>query len=362
MIIPCLTIDATFEADLDSIVQSIRNWSLFGQIAIRGIREHDLDLMEATFQQVGGSVDILMELDEDNETNSIRLLNAGATFVSAMPTATQAWSTIPADRVRAIVDDPSLDEAVPRGHVVGLTNPTSERIAELEMARIDVTVEIEALKNTEMIVDFLEQVLVTDREDGLWSTLIVDPMGVALGLAYSNRESLTYAIEHRVGTYYSRSRDELWIKGESSGATQSLLGLRFDCDRDCLRFRVTQAAPGFCHLKHYACFGPQRTIESVTQRLADRLNESDSKSFTKKLAADPNLLRTKLLEEAEELAEASEHQAAAEVTWEAADLFYFSLVAMIKNGVSVNDIHEELARRMNRVVRRKNKLESKEPS
>ena len=147
--------------------------------------------------------------------------------------------------------------------------------------------------------------------------MIVDPLGTALGLAYSNDESLHHAIENRVGTYWSRSRGGLWIKGETSGATQQLINVRMDCDRDCLRFMVTQAPPGFCHRNTHSCFGAERTIQSVMQRLSDRINETDEKSFTRKLANDAKMLETKLLEEAKELSDASQQDNDYEIAWEA---------------------------------------------
>jgi len=176
----------------------------------------------------------------------------------------------------------------------------------------------------------------------------------SLGLAYSNEASLRDAITHRRGTYWSRSRNALWVKGATSGATQQLLGVRLDCDRDCLRFQVTQDAPGFCHLKTHTCFGSERSIEAVVQRLGERIASTDAKSFTRKLVRDPEMLRAKLLEEAQELSEAESED---EITWEAADVLYFTLVKMVGHGVPLEAVYHELARRMNRVVRRKNKLE-----
>ena len=113
--------------------------------------------------------------------------------------------------------------------------------------------------------------------------------GIALGLAYSNRESLHHAIETRNGTYWSRSRDSLWVKGATSGATQQLLGIRLDCDSDCLRFMVTQDPPGFCHKNRHTCFGEERSIATVLHRLAQRIESSNEKSFTRRLATDARL-------------------------------------------------------------------------
>ena len=359
MIIPSIKLpNVSEEINTEILVPLIQRWSLFGSLAIRGIHVEQVVSLESIIRMTAGKVDLYLGF-ENEENGAIDLLNAGASYVLTKETPTDP-GPIPEDKRAYWIAEESPDQSISPGHFVELPNPTSERLAELEMARIDALVEVDLLENDiELIVRFFESVLVSDRPDGLWSTVIVDPLGVALGLAYSSRESLAHAIEHRVGTYFSRSRNDLWIKGETSGATQQLLGVRLDCDRDCLRFQVTQDEPGFCHLKRYTCFGKERNFQSVIQRLSQRMNDDDESSFTRKLATDAKMLRTKLVEEANELAEASEEKDSSEVTWEAADLFYFSLIAMLKHGVSLSDVEGELARRMNRVVRRKNKLESK---
>ena len=363
MIIPEIPVSDTI--DVSSLEQQVRHWALFGQVALTGCTGLQCDRLESVLKRCGGCADVLIEFDPaagfaqpgDLEASALRLLNAGAFALVCDRESADAFETLPLDRtLRRIVDVP--DQAVAVDCLVDLPNASASRLAELEMARVDALVPVDWLEaNVALAADFLEQVLVTDRPDGLWSTVIVDPLGRALGLAYSDSESLRYAIENRVGAYHSRSRSELWVKGESSGATQQLLGIRLDCDRDCLHFRVTQSPPGFCHRKIYTCFGQQRTIQSVTQRLADRIAATDEKSFTRKLAQDPSMLEAKLLEEAAELALASRQDDVDEVTWEAADVLYFTLVAMTKHDVGLESVYEELARRMNRVVRRKNKLE-----
>ena len=359
MIIPFLN-HSEYQLEL---VDCILHWSLFGQVVVNGVKPADIESMERTIKQIGGQVDLLIGLEESNETDALRLLNAGAaSIIGTDPEkANKEMPTVPTNRLTFIFEDDATDQAIPKGNVVsllGTATPTADRIAELEMARIDCFVDAKLLNdNSQLILDFFKQVLVADRPDGLWSTLIVDPLGIALGLAYSNEESLLYAIENRCGTYWSRSRDGLWIKGETSGATQQLLGIRMDCDRDCLRFMVTQDPPGFCHLDTHTCFGEERTIQSVVQRLSERISESDEKSFTHKLAHDAKMLETKLLEEAKELSDASQLDDKHEIAWEAADVLYFALVAMLKNGVTLDKVYHELARRMNRVVRRKNKLD-----
>ena len=83
----------------------------------------------------------------------------------------------------------------------------------------------------------------TDRPDGLYATVVVDGHGVALGLVYSSTESIAESIRTATGVYQSRERG-LWYKGATSGATQQILGMDWDCDSDCLRFTVKQAGKG----------------------------------------------------------------------------------------------------------------------
>ena len=356
MIIPNLKISSPINKA--ELVSHIRHWSVLGKLALTNVNAEDAEALVDVLKVTGGIVDVQIAFSQFNETVAIELLNAGATTILSFD-AGQEPGTIPDDRFCHVKRDDSPDEAVPKGYLLSTDSASVERLAELEMARIDCLVDVEQL-SSETLTKFFKSVLITDREDGLWSTVIVDPLGIALGLAYSNEESLRYAIEHRVGTYWSRSRDGLWIKGETSGATQELLNIRMDCDRDCLRFMVTQDPPGFCHRNTHSCFGEERTIQSVIERLASRIDDSDVKSFTRKLANDPAMLETKLLEEAKELSEASQTDDTNEIAWEAADVLYFSLVAMLKNDVSLDQVYHELARRMNRVVRRKNKLEEPE--
>lgn len=94
---------------------------------------------------------------------------------------------------------------------------------------------------------------VSDRSDGLIPTVVADLNGVALGLVYSNKESLFAAIDQGKGIYWSRKRG-LWEKGLTSGATQDLFKVDLDCDSDCIRFLVVQKGSGFCHLERRSCW------------------------------------------------------------------------------------------------------------
>jgi phosphoribosyl-ATP pyrophosphohydrolase len=190
--------------------------------------------------------------------------------------------------------------------------------------------------------------LKSNRADGLWPTIVCDPGGRALGLVYSNLDSVRASIERRRGVYYSRSRGGLWVKGETSGNVQELLGVSVDCDRDALRFTVRQRGR-FCHTGAATCFGETRGLASLDATLARRVQEAPPGSYTARLLGDPSLLRAKLLEEAGELIDA---QTPAEAAHEAADVAYFAMVAARARGASLEDIERELDRRGLCVTRR----------
>ncbi|MGB8360357.1 MAG: phosphoribosyl-ATP diphosphatase [Acidimicrobiia bacterium] len=180
--------------------------------------------------------------------------------------------------------------------------------------------------------------LISDREDGLWPTVVTDEHGVALGLAWSSGASLRQAIETRRGVYHSRSRG-LWVKGETSGATQDLIAVSADCDRDALRFRVRQGDSGFCHTASRTCWGEDHGLTRLARRLADIATVAPPGSNTARLLKDPDLLAAKLVEEARELAAA---KGPTEVTAETADLLYFALVRMVAEGLTLKDVEDVL--------------------
>jgi len=166
---------------------------------------------------------------------------------------------------------------------------------------------------------------------------------------YSSGESLHEAIETGRGVYYSRSRGEVWRKGQHSGNIQELLSVRADCDRDALLFTVRQHGDGFCHTGSKTCFGEYDGLDRLQETLMQRLERSPPGSYTAKLLGDRGLIASKLLEEAGELLEARTRE---EITHEAADLLYFLLVRALSAGVRLSDIEQELDGRARRVTRR----------
>ncbi len=362
MIVPKLILKASALETTDSraqLLSEIRHASLFGSACLVSedtLTEERLSQLGRVVKQSSGFVNLQLQLANVDDAAALELLNIGAAKIVTTASGRAAFESIPDDRI--LILRTSIDGAG-QGDQVFVQSPTAEQLVDLEKQRIDACVDSTWLdQNSETVVDYYCGILQSDRPDGLWPTIICDSLGIALGLAYSNRESLLHAIAQRQGAYWSRSRGGLWVKGLTSGATQLLHAIRFDCDADCLRFTVTQDPPGFCHRNTHTCFGEERSIATVVQRLKERIDSPDAKSFTRKLAGDAQMLQKKLLEEAGELAEANEGDDRYEVAWEAADVMYFSLVAMLNNGVGLEEVYAELARRMNRIVRRKNKLES----
>jgi phosphoribosyl-ATP pyrophosphohydrolase len=162
------------------------------------------------------------------------------------------------------------------------------------------------------------------------------------------------SLECARGVYYSRSRNQLWRKGDTSGHYQTLHRLDIDCDGDAIRFTVTQQGANdkvaFCHLNTLTCWGNPRGISHLQETLQDRLQSAPEGSYTKRLFEDPTLLREKLVEEAQELSEATEPD---DVAGELADLLYFAMVRAVAAGVTFDDAIAELDRRTRTVTRRK---------
>jgi len=189
----------------------------------------------------------------------------------------------------------------------------------------------------------------SDRPDGLFTTLVTDERGIALGLVYSSEKSVSESLKTGRGVYQSRKRG-LWYKGESSGDTQELVRITLDCDHDTLRFVVRQKGRGFCHLGTATCFGEYQGLARLQKTLKSRKECAPEGSYTARLFNDPLLLRAKIMEEADELCEANSKE---DVAFEAADLMYFALTKCIASGVSLEDVEQNLDAKSQKVKRRR---------
>ena len=228
----------------------------------------------------------------------------------------------------------------------GVTTP--EEVAGLDRIGCDAQIGMALYTGRLGLADAFAAPLSSDRADGLWPTVVTDERGMALGLCYSDMESLKTALERGVGAYHSRSRG-LWVKGESSGATQALIRVAADCDRDCLRFTVRQAGPGFCHLSTRNCWGEDQGLARLMRRLEERRKTAPDGSYTARLFSDAELLGAKLREEAEELTNASDRENAVH---EAADVLFFTMTTLAARGIDLKEVEDMLDQRALKVTRR----------
>ncbi|KAI0719594.1 histidine biosynthesis trifunctional-protein [Cerioporus squamosus] len=194
--------------------------------------------------------------------------------------------------------------------------------------------------------------ITSDRQDGLFPTVVSSypDGGRTLGLVYSSYDSVKESIVTGKGVYQSRKHG-LWRKGETSGATQDVVRISLDCDADALEFSVVQNGAGFCHLERASCFGTGELtgLAALERTLQSRLVSAPEGSYTRRLFEDPELLRSKIMEEADELCRAETTE---EVAFEAADLLYFALTRCVAAGVSLSDIERSLDQKAKKVTRR----------
>ena len=191
-------------------------------------------------------------------------------------------------------------------------------------------------------------------EKGLIPAIVVDDeTGKVLTLAYMNRESLEISMEKKLTCFWSRSRQELWLKGETSGNYQHIVSITADCDGDALEVRVKKDGPA-CHTGAESCFhnsvlGEQTEkfkLEGLYQLLQSRKKELPEGSYTTYLFQKGlDKILKKVGEESTEVIIAGKAEDKAETIYEIADLAYHVLVLMVQMGISVEDIRSELASR-----------------
>jgi len=175
-----------------------------------------------------------------------------------------------------------------------------------------------------------------------------------LTVAYMNKESLQISMEKGLTCFYSRSRQELWLKGETSGNYQHIVSITADCDKDALVVVVKPDGPA-CHLGTESCFeypvweNPEEhdfSLEELMKLIEGRKTEKKEGSYTTYLFEKGlDKILKKVGEESTEVIIAAKDQDKKETIYEIADLTYHVMVLMIEAGISLKDIHEELASR-----------------
>jgi phosphoribosyl-AMP cyclohydrolase / phosphoribosyl-ATP pyrophosphohydrolase len=187
-------------------------------------------------------------------------------------------------------------------------------------------------------------------EQGLVPVVIQDwATGEVLTLAYANAEAVARTRETGELHLWSRSRQELWHKGATSGNTQAVRALRLDCDGDALLALVEPAGPA-CHTGARTCFhngetekvAPHEVLPGLERTLRDRQAERPEGSYTVELLDDPPFIGEKVMEEAEEVARAAREETDDRVDEESADVLYHLAVLLRSRGRTLNDAFEVL--------------------
>ncbi len=171
--------------------------------------------------------------------------------------------------------------------------------------------------------------------------------GALLMLAWANREALAETERTGEAHFWSRSRDELWRKGATSGHVMEVVAIGVDCDADAIAYRARLAGPA-CHTGARSCFDgePRFDLPALGRLLATRRAADPATSYTARLlAGGPRRPAEKVTEEAGELSAAALAGTDEEVVAEAADLLYHALVLLESRGLGLRDVEVELARR-----------------
>ncbi len=194
------------------------------------------------------------------------------------------------------------------------------------------------------------------NEQGLVPAIVQDYLdGTVLMMAWMNRESLQKTMETGETWFWSRSRQELWHKGATSGHLQHVKSLRYDCDSDTLLVTVEQDGDVACHTGERSCFHqvecsivapPADTLSQVFNVICDRRDHPNESSYTcKLLAGGDNKILKKIGEEAAEVVMACKDDDKSAIAGEVADLFYHTLVALAHHQVDIKDVYRKLQER-----------------
>jgi phosphoribosyl-ATP pyrophosphohydrolase len=231
------------------------------------------------------------------------------------------------------------------GLIVSLSKTDYKYARLLEKLGINLLIQSDnRFEEEEELINLFVQILDFEKSNGLIPTIVQDENNQALMLAYSTQETVKRALARKKGVYFSRSRDEIWIKGETSGNFQELTKVRYDCDHDTLLYTVRQTGEA-CHLNRYSCFGKKLFgFSELLKVIKERIAYPPPNSYTNKLVNDEKLLLGKIKEESREVVNFTDRE---NLIWEIADLSYFILVLMAIQGIEIQDIINELWRRRN---------------
>ena len=183
-----------------------------------------------------------------------------------------------------------------------------------------------------------------------------------LMLAYMNEEAYNLTLSTGYAHYFSRSKQRIWKKGESSKHTQKIIDILLDCDADTLILKIEQNGVA-CHTGRKSCFFTSVTrdeivadkvvdtdaiysvVDTLYHTILERKSDNSKKSWTKKLLNDKELMLSKIKEEADEVCVAIDSESDKQVIYESADLLYHTLVGLGYRDISPDRVKQELARR-----------------
>lgn len=233
-----------------------------------------------------------------------------------------------------------LKAKIPHPITIAGGTSTSTEVAKFSKLGCDVQVGMALYLGLLNPVDaILESLDFSKQSDGLIPTVVQEVSGQVLMLAYSSEESLRQALTDGKGVYFSRSRNEIWEKGKTSGNSQELIACRTDCDRDALIFTVTQKGPA-CHTGQHACFGLKHfSMHTLFDVLKSRRKDLPESSYSAKFFKDRKKLVRKIMEEAFEVATSHSQE---NLRWEIADALYFMSLLAVDEGLEWSDVIGEL--------------------
>ena len=218
-----------------------------------------------------------------------------------------------------------------------------EQIVELEKLGCDVQLGMALYTGKVSLKESFISCIDWDKTNGMVPVIAQSMNKEVLMMGYANRDALEKTFETSKLTFFSRTRNTLWTKGETSNNFLNLVKMRVDCDRDTILATVIPTGPT-CHTGSWTCFTSSPDEKSSMERLYGTISERFANprpgSYTATL--NDKRVREKVMEEAEELTEAEGKD---EVIWEAADLLYFASVLMYKEGVTWQDVYDELDKR-----------------
>ena len=219
-----------------------------------------------------------------------------------------------------------------------------EQIVELEKLHCDVQLGMALYKGEVKLNEAFVECLDWEKVDGMIPVIAQSVNGEVLMMGYSNKEALYKSFETGNLTFFSRTRNALWTKGETSGHFLKLCKVRADCDRDTILATVIPNG-GACHTGSWTCFTSECDEKSSMERLyatiAERFANPRPGSYTATLT--DKRVREKIMEEAEEFTDEAETRE--DDIWEASDLLYFISVLMYRQNITWQDIYDELDKR-----------------